>query len=92
MFKSPMMLMMLVTGGLMFAMPYLMSNMDPETLNEVKGRQNKMAAAQNSLQNMDIGGLANLLSGESDNNAQPSKHTAPTIPASGKGKGKGRKR
>ena len=30
--------------------------MDKETLNEVTERQKKMFAAQNSLQNMDIGG------------------------------------
>jgi len=89
MLKSPMMLMMIVTGGMLFATPYLMANMDKDTLNEVKGRQNKMVAAQNSIQNMDIGSLANLLGGESDNSVKPPPPTASTP---SKGKGKGRKR
>ncbi|KAF8508118.1 hypothetical protein JB92DRAFT_2955032 [Gautieria morchelliformis] len=91
MLKSPMMLMMLVTGGLLFATPYLMANMDQEALSEVKGRQNKLLAAQNSIQNMDIDGLANLLGAES-NSTKSSKPTAATASTSGKGKGKARKR
>ncbi|KAF8581379.1 hypothetical protein K439DRAFT_1636250 [Ramaria rubella] len=91
MLKSPMMLMMLATGGFLFATPYLMANMDQDTLKEVKGRQDKMYAAQNSLQNMDIGGLAKLLGGESGKAPHSSK-PVPTASTPGKGKGKGRKR
>lgn len=34
--------------------------MDKETLSEVKGRQDKLLAAQNSIQNMDIGGYSGI--------------------------------
>ncbi|GJJ08759.1 hypothetical protein Clacol_002978 [Clathrus columnatus] len=62
MLQSPMMLLMIGTGVLLFLTPYLMSRMDPESLDEVREKQGKMLAAQSSISNMDIGGgLANLL-------------------------------
>jgi len=54
MFQNPMMLIMVFTGVMMFAMPYIMKNMDPEMLEEMKGRQSKMANIQSSIQSGDI--------------------------------------
>jgi len=48
MFQNPMMLIMVFTGVMMFAMPYIMKNMDPEMLEEMKGRQAKMASSMQS--------------------------------------------
>jgi len=50
MFQNPMMLIMVLTGVMMFAMPYIMKNMDPEMLEEIKGRQAKMVNIQSSMQ------------------------------------------
>ncbi|KAG8850207.1 hypothetical protein FRB91_009276, partial [Serendipita sp. 411] len=61
MLQSPMVLMMGITGLLVLAVPYLMKNMDPETLKEFQDQQQKMTKMQS---NMDLSsGLSNLLSG-----------------------------
>jgi len=49
-FMNPMMIMMMVTGGIMFIMPRLMSNMDPEELKKMQDMQ----AGQGSLSFSDI--------------------------------------
>jgi len=43
MFANPMMLMMVFGGIMVFAMPYIMSNLDPEMLEEMKGQHGKVA-------------------------------------------------
>ncbi|KAG0709046.1 hypothetical protein DFH29DRAFT_1036509, partial [Suillus ampliporus] len=58
MFQSPMMMIMVLTGVMMLAMPYIMKNLDPETLDGLKGRQGKAASVQNS---GDSRGLSALL-------------------------------
>jgi len=61
MFSNPMMLMMLFTGIMMFAMPKLMENMDPELVKEVKEKQDRMFSAQSRLTEGGAGGLSSLL-------------------------------
>ncbi|RXK41400.1 hypothetical protein M231_01305 [Tremella mesenterica] len=70
MLKSPMILMMLFSAGMMFVMPKLMSSMDldPEMAKEMAQTRKKMQ----SMQNMDlVGSLSGMLSGS----------TEPVIPA-----------
>jgi len=67
MFQSPMMLIMVFTGVMMLAMPYIMKNMDPEMLEEMKGRQAKMASIQSSMQSGDIkSSISALMAGDED--------------------------
>eukprot|EP00967_Tisochrysis_lutea_P064120 scaffold82946_cov37-Tisochrysis_lutea.AAC.2 len=47
---NPMMIMMLITGGIMFIMPKMMANMDPEELKKMQ----EMQAAQGSLSFSDL--------------------------------------
>ncbi|KAJ3883068.1 hypothetical protein F5051DRAFT_487423, partial [Lentinula edodes] len=54
MLKSPMILMMVFAGALVLGMPYLMKNMDPESLAEFKREQAKMSHAQSALQSGDF--------------------------------------
>ncbi len=54
MLKSPMVLMMIFTGGMVLAMPYLMKNMDPESLEEFKEQQAKMAKMQSAITSGDF--------------------------------------
>ncbi|KII93494.1 hypothetical protein PLICRDRAFT_171238 [Plicaturopsis crispa FD-325 SS-3] len=54
MFQNPMMLMMVFGGVMMLAMPYMMKNMDPESLEEFKAQQSKVTQMQNSLASGDI--------------------------------------
>jgi len=62
-----MMLIMVFTGVMMFAMPYIMKNMDPEMLEEMKDRQAKMASIQSSMQSGDIkSGISALLAGDEE--------------------------
>jgi len=62
-----MMLIMVFTGVMMFAMPYIMKNMDPEMLEEMKGRQAKMASIQSSMQSGDItSSISALLAGDEE--------------------------
>ncbi|KAJ4486348.1 hypothetical protein J3R30DRAFT_3655533 [Lentinula aciculospora] len=94
MLKSPMILMMIFAGGLVLGMPYLMKNMDPESLEEFKREQAKMSHAQSALQSGDFrSGLSALMataSGQDQASSQPSPQT-PRAPAS-KNRGKGRRR
>ncbi|KAH7106420.1 hypothetical protein BKA62DRAFT_687108 [Auriculariales sp. MPI-PUGE-AT-0066] len=54
MFKNPMMLMMVGTAVMMFAMPWLMANMDPEAVEDAKKMQAKLFGAQQAIQNGDL--------------------------------------
>jgi len=48
MMSNPMMLLMVFGGGMMLAMPYLMKNLDPETVEEVREQQGKINGALQS--------------------------------------------
>ncbi|EIN13522.1 hypothetical protein PUNSTDRAFT_129200 [Punctularia strigosozonata HHB-11173 SS5] len=62
MFQNPMMMMMAAAGVLMLATPYLMKNMDPDSLKEFNERQAQVANIQSSLHSGDIrGGLSALM-------------------------------
>ncbi|KAI0094689.1 hypothetical protein BDY19DRAFT_988500 [Irpex rosettiformis] len=62
MFNSPMMLMMLFGGIMVFATPYLMKNMDPEMRKEFEERHAKLSGVQGALQSGDIrAGLSSLM-------------------------------
>ncbi|KAK0481900.1 hypothetical protein IW261DRAFT_1563186 [Armillaria novae-zelandiae] len=54
MLKSPMVLMMVFTGAMVLAMPYLMKNMDPEALEDFKEQQAKVAKMQSAVTNGDF--------------------------------------
>ncbi|KIP12023.1 hypothetical protein PHLGIDRAFT_21319 [Phlebiopsis gigantea 11061_1 CR5-6] len=63
MFKNPMMMMMLVGGALVFSMPYIMKNLDPEVLQDFEKRQAKISTIQSSLNSGDLRtGLSALMS------------------------------
>ncbi|KAK7694566.1 hypothetical protein QCA50_001752 [Cerrena zonata] len=91
MFKSPMMLLMLFTGVMMLAMPYIMKNMDPEMLNEFKDRQAKMQNIQSSIQNGDFkSGISAMLDdGKPAASSGVSKAQSSATP---RNKGKGKRR
>ncbi|EPT04254.1 hypothetical protein FOMPIDRAFT_1028022 [Fomitopsis schrenkii] len=82
MFQSPMMLMMLVMGGMMLAMPYIMKSMDPEALQDFNKRKARIGALQGSLQSGDIsGGLSALMNTgqeESSSTTGTAKHSSPS--------------
>ncbi|KAK0246062.1 hypothetical protein EDD85DRAFT_944440 [Armillaria nabsnona] len=96
MLKSPMVLMMVFTGVMVLAMPYLMKNMDPEALEDFKEQQAKVAKMQSAVTNGDFkSGFSALLSAgdEVPKEAQPS--STPTGPSKGGSqgnKGRGKKR
>ncbi|KIJ68258.1 hypothetical protein HYDPIDRAFT_106426 [Hydnomerulius pinastri MD-312] len=70
MFQNPMMMIMVLTGVMMLGMPYIMKNLDPQTLEELKGQQGKIANFQNSMQNGDLkSGLSALLAAEEESKA-----------------------
>ncbi|GBE78393.1 hypothetical protein SCP_0112780 [Sparassis crispa] len=70
MFQNPMMLLSVGGGALMLLMPYLMKNMDPETLQEIQGRQARINSIQSSIQSGDIRtGISELLSAGDEANA-----------------------
>ncbi|KAF9044891.1 hypothetical protein BDZ89DRAFT_1058983 [Hymenopellis radicata] len=90
-YPFPMVLMMIFTGGMVLAMPYLMKNMDPESLEEFKGQQAKMAKMQNAITSGDFkSGFSAMMAGDEPKDKEPS--TSKSSPAaSGKSKGKKRK-
>jgi hypothetical protein len=84
MFQNPMMMIMVFTGVMMFAMPYIMKNMDPEMLEDFKGRQAKMASIQNSMQSGDLkSGISALLA--EDEEPKTSGARAQSTPQNRKG-------
>ncbi|KAG1773146.1 hypothetical protein EDD22DRAFT_859127 [Suillus occidentalis] len=93
MFQSPMMMIMALTGVMMLAMPYIMKQLDPETLDGLKG-QGKVAGIEKSIQSGDPRGLSALLSaGEETKASTPvaKSNTGPSMLQQRKG-GKGNKR
>jgi len=56
MFSSPMMLIMLAMGAMMFAMPWIMDNMDPEAVEDARKMQAKVFGAQQAIQRGDLSG------------------------------------
>ncbi|KAL0580295.1 hypothetical protein V5O48_001712 [Marasmius crinis-equi] len=83
MLGSPMMLMMIFGGGMMLGMPYLMKNMDPEALEDMKEQQAKMAKMQSALGSGDFkSGFAALMSGFEEPPAQqPAQKSNPNASA-----------
>ncbi|KIJ21591.1 hypothetical protein PAXINDRAFT_123532 [Paxillus involutus ATCC 200175] len=70
MFQNPMIMIMMLTGLMMLGMPYIMKNLDPQTLDELKGQQAQIANSQSSLHNEDIkSGLSALLAAEEESKA-----------------------
>jgi len=91
MFQNPMMIMMVVVGVMVLAMPYIMKNMDPEMLDEFKERQAKMHSIQNSLQNGDIkSSISALLTEPDDRKSVSSAKQEPVSTRNRKGKSKKR--
>ncbi|ESK98375.1 secreted salivary protein [Moniliophthora roreri MCA 2997] len=89
MLGSPMMLMMLFAGGMVLAMPYLMKNMDPEALEDMKEQQAKMAKMQSAMASGDFkSGFSALMSGFEE----PSQAGAKAQPATGNTKKKSTKK
>lgn len=54
--KSPMVIMMIITAGMALGVPYLMKNLDPETLKEINEQHQKIAQVQSS----GLSGLMNV--------------------------------
>ncbi|CAN0406730.1 unnamed protein product [Ascophyllum nodosum] len=71
--KSPMTIMMILSFGMMFFLPKMMANLDPEQLEEIKGQQKAVTDSASSFSLSDM--LTNVLSGSA---AQPP--TAPQQP------------
>ncbi|KAK7058801.1 hypothetical protein VNI00_001425 [Paramarasmius palmivorus] len=88
MLGSPMMLMMLFAGGMVLAMPYLMKNLDPEALEDMKEQQAKMAKMQSAMASGDFkSGFSALMSGFEEPSPQASvKEQQPAAGASTKKK------
>ncbi|KAJ7071305.1 hypothetical protein C8F01DRAFT_1109955 [Mycena amicta] len=72
MLGSPMVLMLVVGGGMVLAMPYLMKNMDPETLKEFKESQAKASQLQSAVASGDLrAGFSALMADEPPAPAPP---------------------
>ncbi|KAI0793428.1 hypothetical protein C8Q75DRAFT_731154 [Abortiporus biennis] len=90
MFQNPMMMIMLLTGVMMLAMPYLMKNMDPDLLQEVKDRQARIGNIQSSLQSGDLkSGFSAIMANLEDhkNAAAASSGSKPTSSSNVKNRG-----
>jgi len=91
MFQNPMMMIMVLTGVMMIGMPYILKNLDPQTLEELQGRQAKVASIQNSMQSGDFkSGLSALLAADEDPKtasvtSRPSSSAIPQQRKTGKG-------
>ncbi|KAF7319920.1 DUF2012 domain-containing protein [Mycena kentingensis (nom. inval.)] len=87
MLGSPMVLMLIVGGGMVFLMPYLMQNMDPETMKEFREQQAKYSGMQNAFATGDLkGGFSALMAEE-----EPKAAAAPPA-AKGRSGAKGKRR
>ncbi|KAJ7293288.1 hypothetical protein C8J57DRAFT_1268643 [Mycena rebaudengoi] len=65
MMQNPMMLMMLFGGIMVFAMPYLMKNIDPEAMKDIQEQQAKMTSIQSAMASGDLkAGFSALLAGD----------------------------
>ncbi|KAJ6574812.1 hypothetical protein B0H19DRAFT_1125870 [Mycena capillaripes] len=79
MFQNPMMLMLLAGGVMVISMPYLMKNMDPETIKEFKEQQAKMSQMQNAMASGDLkAGFSALVADD-----PPPAKALPASPAAG---------
>jgi len=94
MFQIPMMLMMVACGLLVLGTPYLMKSMDPEMMEDFKGRQAKMSGIQSSLQSGDFkSGLSALMANDEkpkSTGVSVSANQSNTTPTKNKGKGRRR--
>ncbi|KAI0053297.1 hypothetical protein FA95DRAFT_1600955 [Auriscalpium vulgare] len=71
MFQSPMVLMMGFAGIMVLGMPYLMKHMDPETMEDFKETQAKLARFQSSMQTGDLKSSIQALAGTDEAAAGP---------------------
>ncbi|EAU92891.1 hypothetical protein CC1G_03678 [Coprinopsis cinerea okayama7 len=79
MLSNPMMMMMVVGGVMMLGMPYLMKNLDPEALEELKKNQAQMAGVQNALAAGDLkGGFSAIMTAADEANGEASSSSKPT--------------
>ncbi|KAI0348619.1 hypothetical protein BDW22DRAFT_1320774 [Trametopsis cervina] len=96
MFKSPMMLLMVFGGIMVFATPYLLKNLDPEMLKEFEERQAKISGIQSQLQSGDLKGSLTSLMAAADEDASSStsarQETKPAQSAPRQRSGKNKKR
>ncbi|KIK71201.1 hypothetical protein GYMLUDRAFT_33341 [Collybiopsis luxurians FD-317 M1] len=97
MLKNPMILMMVFAGGLVLGMPYLMKNLDPESLEELKREQAKMSQAQSALTSGDFkSGFSALMAAASGqdqaSSSQSASPQAPRAQAGSRSRGKGKRR
>ncbi|KAJ7042536.1 hypothetical protein C8F04DRAFT_1076246 [Mycena alexandri] len=90
MFKNPMMLMLLFGGVMVLSMPYLMKNMDPETMKDFREQQAKMSQMQSAMAGGDLkAGFSALMA---DEPAPAAPKALPASPAGNKNKSKNKKR
>lgn len=89
MFSNPMMLLMVFGGIMVFAMPYIMKNLDPEALEEMKGQYAKAGKLQNAV----TSGVSKseISPADAEEPSSPSiPHSAGKIPSSTRPKGTNR--
>ncbi|KAG6911827.1 hypothetical protein DXG01_000074 [Tephrocybe rancida] len=77
MLSNPMMLMMVVGGAMMLAMPYLMKNMDPEDMEEFKAQHAKVAGLQSAMTSGDLKSSLSAIMGGEDSRAAPVASQSP---------------
>ncbi|KAJ3505099.1 hypothetical protein NLJ89_g7592 [Agrocybe chaxingu] len=93
MLANPMMLLMVGAAVMVFAMPYLMKNLDPEALEEFKEQQSKVNGIQSAFQTGDFksGFSALMAGGESPTPQAPAKAPQPAGAAKGRSSKKARR-
>ncbi|KZV92092.1 hypothetical protein EXIGLDRAFT_769281 [Exidia glandulosa HHB12029] len=91
MFNNPMMLLMIGTGVMMFAMPMIMNSMDPQALADAKQMQAKIFSVQNAATSGDIAGAFKQIAGDSSTPARPQVEAQGSTGSVSKGK-KGKRR
>ncbi|KAF9015336.1 hypothetical protein BDQ17DRAFT_1340870 [Cyathus striatus] len=64
MLSNPMMLMMVIGGAMVLVTPYLIKNMDPESLQEFKEQQAKMTGLQNAVASGNFKGVSAIMGEE----------------------------
>ncbi|KAJ7786008.1 hypothetical protein B0H16DRAFT_1670275 [Mycena metata] len=90
MFQNPMMLMLLFGGVMVVSMPYLMKNLDPETMKEFREQQAKMSQMQSAVAGGDLkAGFSALMA---DDPAPAAPKALPASPAGNKKSSKNKKR
>ncbi|CAA7266607.1 unnamed protein product [Cyclocybe aegerita] len=93
MLANPMMLLMVGAAVMVFAMPYLMKNLDPEALEEFKEQQSKVNGIQSAFQTGDFksGFSALMTGGEGPAPQAPTKAPQPAGTAKGRSSKKARR-